>query len=50
MIIHDLLKFFKHILTDAHRALRSSPPASPASGRVMLLNRVGGVVPLLAVA
>lgn len=34
---------------DAHRALTSSPPAAPASGRVMLLN-LGNRVSIMAVA
>jgi len=49
MIITQIYAHFKHILTDAARALRHGPPAAPASQRFALVTWPGGSTRILAV-
>ena len=45
--IAQSFRFFKHLIHDAYRALRTSPPpAAPAFQRMVLVNRAGHVVPM----
>ena len=47
MIIARTFLKIKHLVHDAYRALRTSPPpAAPAFQRMVLVNRAGHVVPM----